>query len=122
MTETQLQLLSQHSYINPTINLSMLELAAFASTFLFNTHHLHNLRVPCCCRLGHLDEVCAFASPASRASTGKFGFTPMSAHYRPLMGHEAAQVIMTMQTLPNKATVVIGMLAPRLLCPHVFAA
>ena len=25
------------------------------------------------------------------------------------MGHEAAQVVMTMQTLPEKATVVIGM-------------
>jgi hypothetical protein len=64
----------------------------------------------CDCRLGKLEEVCAFASPASQAATGKFGFTPMSAHFRPLMGHEAAQVVMTMQTLPDKATVVIGML------------
>lgn len=64
---------------------------------------LHSLR------MGKLDEVCSFASPASQASLGnRFGFTPMSAHYRPLMGHEAAQVIMTMQTLPHKATVVIG--------------
>ncbi|DBA85141.1 TPA: hypothetical protein ACH3X2_005861 [Trebouxia sp. C0005] len=59
-------------------------------------------------RLGNLEEVCAFASPASQVATGKFGFTPMSAHFRPLMGHEAAQVVMTMQTLPEKATVVIG--------------
>ena len=60
-------------------------------------------------RMGKLDKVCSFASPASQASLGnRFGFTPMSAHYRPLMGHEAAQVIMTMQTLPHKATVVIG--------------
>ena len=63
----------------------------------------------CYCRLGNLEEVCAFASPASQVATGKFGFTPMSAHFRPLMGHEAAQVVMTMQTLPEKATVVIGM-------------
>lgn len=59
-------------------------------------------------RLGNLEEVCAFASPASHGAANKFGFTPMSAHFRPLMGHEAAQVVMTMQTLPEKATVVIG--------------
>ena len=34
----------------------------------------------------------------------------MSSHYRPLLGHEAAQVITTMQTMPDKATVVVGML------------
>ena len=63
------------------------------------------------CRLGQLEEVCAFASPASQASVGKFGFTPRSAHYRPLMHHEAAQVIVTMHNYncPDKATVVIGM-------------
>lgn len=72
--------------------------------------HFHSCQdMVCYCRLGNLEEVCAFASPASHGATGKFGFTPMSAHFRPLMGHEAAQVVMTMQTLPEKATVVIGM-------------
>lgn len=72
--------------------------------------HSHTCQhMVCYCRLGNLEEVCAFASPASQVATGKFGFTPMSAHFRPLMGHEAAQVVMTMQTLPEKATVVIGM-------------
>lgn len=59
-------------------------------------------------RLGDIDQVCTFASPASQASAGRFGFTPMSSHYRPLLGHEAAQVITTMQTMPDKATVVVG--------------
>ena len=72
--------------------------------------HAHNCQhMVCYCRLGNLEEVCAFASPASHGAANKFGFTPMSAHFRPLMGHEAAQVVMTMQTLPEKATVVIGM-------------
>ncbi len=73
--------------------------------------HSHSCQhMVCYCRLGNLEEVCAFASPASHGAAGKFGFTPMSAHFRPLMGHDAAQVVMTMQTLPEKATVVIGML------------
>ena len=61
------------------------------------------------CRIGNTEEVCTFASPSSQAAAGKFGFTPQSAHYRPLLGHAAAQVVTTMQTLPNKATVVIGL-------------
>ncbi|KAL3163070.1 hypothetical protein ABBQ32_009492 [Trebouxia sp. C0010 RCD-2024] len=63
-------------------------------------------------RQGQLEEVCAFASPSSHASLGKFGFAPVSAHFQPLMGHEAARVLMTMHNYncPDKATVVIGML------------
>ena len=62
------------------------------------------------CRLGQLEGVCPFASPASQASVNKFGFTPMSAHYQPLKGHKAAQVITTIHSFscPDKATVVIG--------------
>ena len=73
------------------------------------------------CRLGQLDGLCAFASPASQVSAGKHGFAPLSAHYRSLIHHETAEVLVTLQNLPHKATVVIGMGALTTACLSNFA-
>lgn len=62
------------------------------------------------CRWG-LDAT--FATPASQALKGRFGFPTsltqsMSLHYMPLRHYSSAHVIAVMQTVADRATVVLG--------------